>query len=207
MKPKPEWGREMKILPEFVKNTVIGGIIFLLPLGIAVFAIGELLDILSGVADKIAALLFPGAESTFLSSAISVALLVAVAFSAGLIASTGVGGNVSTKLQNFATGSIPGYAFIRQTVSEMSSVSEQVDDTEKLRIAKIDFGPFKRLGVVVDQISDEECVVYLPSAPSAFTGQVAIVRADQIKDIALKPSELMSAMRRLGRGLDRTNLG
>ena len=196
----------MKVLPEFLKNTLIGGIIFLLPLGIAVFAIGELVGVLNGVADQIAALLFPGSDAEFLPSAISVVLLVVAAFFAGLIARTSLGGNVSTKLQSFATANIPGYALIRQTMSEMSGGSEQVADDEKLRIAKIDFGSFKRVGVVIDQIGEDECVVYLPGAPSAFTGKVVIVRADQITDIALSSTELMSAMRHLGLGLDRTNL-
>ena len=70
----------MKVLPEFLKNTLIGGIIFLLPLGIAVFAIGELVGVLNGVADQIAALLFPGSDAEFLPSAISVVLLVVAAF-------------------------------------------------------------------------------------------------------------------------------
>lgn len=197
----------MKILPEFVKNTLIGGVIFLLPLGIVIFAIGELLDILSGVADEIAAVLFPGADTAFLPSLIAVGILVVLALTAGLIARTSVGSGLSNKLHRYGSANIPGYGFIRETLSQMSGGAEEIADGEELRIARIDFGPISRLGVVMDQISDDECVVYLPSAPSIFTGDVAIVRMDQVTETTLKPTELMSAMRHLGRGLDRTNLG
>jgi hypothetical protein len=62
------------------------------------------------------------------------------------------------------------------------------------------------IGFLVERLPDGRGVVYLPGAPSAFTGSVAIMDADRITTTTLSAADVMSRMRRLGAGLH-TSLG
>ena len=53
----------VSVFSNFMKKTIIGGIIFLIPLALLLFAAGELFDALSGISDKIGDVLFPNSDA------------------------------------------------------------------------------------------------------------------------------------------------
>jgi len=191
----------MKILVEIIKNTLLGGIIFLLPLGIIILISGELFSALDGISDALGDLVFPHLDLPILSGLITTVILLTSCFFAGLLAKTRLGMKITTKLDSQAIKNIPGYGIIRQIIQGTSSLPAQMDDADRLRIVKVNLGSSSRFGVVGSQPGDQDIVVFLPSAPSVFKGIVVIVKPEQITDTSMTLGDLMGGMNSLGRGL------
>jgi len=196
----------MSIFLDFAKKTVIGGLIFLLPLGLAVFAIGELMDLVSGLSDRLGDLLFPNSDAPIISLLISASLLLTVAFLAGLLATTALGDSLYERFEKVAKSAIPGYSVIRQTVSDMSGSSRHITASGNERIVKVRLGQVERFGYLSDQLANGDMVVYLPSAPSVFTGIVVLVKPELVSETTVDSSQLMRAMGMLGHGLDEKDI-
>ena len=192
----------MSFLLEFVRKTLIGGVVFLLPLGIVIIVLGELMDAVNGLGDEIGETFFPNSEGDFFPIVITAGVIIAMAFIAGLMATTAMGEKANSKFELFAQSAIPGYAVVRQAVTEVSGGSPQVDSEIAVRIVKVDLGTMSCFGYLVDQLSNGEQVVFLPGAPSVFKGRVIVVKPDQIEETSLESTTLMNAMQQLGHGLE-----
>jgi uncharacterized membrane protein len=192
----------MSFLLEFVRKTLIGGVVFLLPLGIFVVVLGELMDALSGLGDEIGNSFFPNSEGRLLPILITIGVIITMAFIAGLVATTAMGEKANSKFELFAQSAIPGYAVVRQAVTEVSGGAPRVDSEMAVRIVKVDLGTMSCFGYLIDQLSNGEQVVFLPGAPSVFKGHVIVVKPDQIAETSLDSTTLMKAMQQLGHGLE-----
>jgi uncharacterized membrane protein len=56
-------------------------------------------------------------------------------------------------------------------------------------------------GFLMEGAGEAEAVVFLPNAPSAFSGSVAVVALDRIEPTDLSVTDVLNAMRSLGVGL------
>lgn len=191
----------MHSVSDFVKNTVLGGVFFLLPLALLIFLGGELLNAMSGISGSVSNLFFPGSDYPVTRTAISVMILLTMAFVAGLVGRTALGSAFSGKLDRLAAANVPGYALIRQSLQGMAGLSEQLDEKEKLRIVRVNIGQVEQIGLVAGSADGLEFLVYLPDAPNVMKGRLVIVGPDQISETSLEPRELLFAMNNLGRGL------
>jgi len=191
----------VSVFSNFMKKTIIGGIIFLIPLALLLFAAGELFDALSGISDKIGDVLFPNSDAPIISFLISLAILLGAAFVAGLLAVSGFGSRLGDKTHQIATKNVPGYAAIRQIIVSIIDGNNDVSNVEKIRVVKVDLGHIERFGMVVEQTGEDEFVVFLPGAPSAFSGIVVIVNSAQMTDIDMKLDKLILGLSMRGRGL------
>jgi len=192
----------MSFFLEFVRKTLIGGVVFLLPLGITVMVLGELMDALNGLGDEIGNSFFPNSEGNFLPILITAGVIIAMAFIAGLAATSAIGEKANSKFELFAKSAIPGYAVMRQAVTEVSGRAPQVDSEMEVRIVRVDLGTMSCFGYLVDELLNGEQVVFLPGAPSVFKGHVVVVKPDQIAETTLESTTLMKAMQQLGHGLE-----
>ena len=69
-------------------------------------------------------------------------------------------------------------------------------------MVQIVFDDYTAIGFVIERRHDE-AIVFLPGAPSALSGSVALVKAERLIETKLTPKDVMVAMRRLGAGLPR----
>ncbi len=192
----------MKIFLEFVRNTAIGGIVFLMPLGVLIFVLKQLFGALNGFSDGLGATLFPNSEWPFLTVLISTIILIGAAFIAGLLARTEFGGSFSSAFDKFGVSNIPGYALVRDTIAGLSGQPIELAEDEQIRVVRVQQGGWTRFGVIAGDFSDTEKIVYLPGAPSAFKGSVAVVPNDQISEAAISGMQLVQSLGQLGRGLN-----
>lgn len=195
----------MKIFPEFLKNTLIGGVVFLLPVAFLFFLFSELFDLVGGLAGTFGEAFFPNSNDLIVSWVISVVLLLGTAFVAGVLARTAIGGKLSGRVTRFAAGNVPGFSMIRQAILRISGDPDEDLNAENVRVVKVRWGNVERFGIVVGQPTGEEIVAFLPGAPNAFAGITVIVTPDQITDTTMQPIQLINGLLSLGRGLENFN--
>jgi uncharacterized membrane protein len=185
----------------FVKSTLIGGIVFLLPIGIVVIVLGKLLGYSRRIGDAAHARLFPGADSDFVPMLIAACVLVATAFAAGAFARTRLGLRIFSWLEGLILARVPAYTILRQTIGDMAGGAEHLSGASAASVVHVRFDDYSALGFLIERRPDDTAIVFLPGAPSALTGTVVQVDADRLIDTALSPADVVQGMRRLGAGV------
>lgn len=191
----------MKTAMGFFRKTLIGGVLFLLPLGIIIFVFGELFEISEKFADEVQDIVLPSADSPLVPLLIAVGTLVAVAFTAGLFATTSLGRSIFQKAERIGGSTIPGYSVIRQMVADVSGGAALLAGNQEVLVVKLEAGGVARFGFLVDRTMSGDLVVFLPGAPTALSGTVVVASAQQVTETSIRSSDLMATLQKLGNGL------
>jgi uncharacterized membrane protein len=191
----------MLALLRLLKATLVGGILFLLPIGITLVVFGKLLAISMHASQIMHDRLFPGYDSTIVPLVIAIGVLVLIALLAGLFARTPLGRSLFIKLEGAVLARLPIYTILRQMLVDMADSADRLAGQGELKVVRVRFDDLTQIGFVVDRIPGEGIIVYLPGAPSALSGTVVLVEAERVTETALEPKQVMASMRRLGAGI------
>lgn len=191
----------MQAIVGTLKSLLIGGLVFLLPVGIVIVVFGKLLAISRQVAAKVEQALFPGAGSPVLMLLIAILILLAIALAAGVFAQTRTGRTTFSTLEATVLARLPIYTILRQMIADMSGGVDQLSGEREARVVAVQFDDQVQIGFFVDETPGGQVIVYVPGAPSALSGTVTIVEADRVRPTDITPTEVMAGMRRLGAGM------
>lgn len=183
---------------KFIKTTVVGGVLFILPLMLIIVLIEKAIHLLSGPIHKILPM-FEGyhvAGVTMISLATLLGLVL-ICFLAGLLAKTDAASNALTAIEEKVLGNLPGYQLFKDVSSRVAGVDKE-DDT---KVGMIEEGDGWRLCLVLETVGDW-ATIYMPDGgPAGGTaGEVRLMPTAQVvvTDVTWLP--LLATLRRGGRG-------
>jgi uncharacterized membrane protein len=184
-----------------IKTTLVGGIFFLIPFGLLLLVAQELLDLALVITAPFTDLLkvddFLGIA---LANIIAWATIIIACFLAGLLAKLAVISKYSGKIDEFMSGLIPGYRFIKTKISGLL-VSES-DVAQTLFPVTVRMAGGERYGFRINEDPNEaKHTVFLPGAPNPENGYVMIFATEDVTEADRLPSEIIMAMMHYGRGL------
>ncbi len=183
---------------QFTKTTVIGGIIFLVPIVVFVAVIGKGLEFTSKLAQPLVDSI--AVESTgdlLFVHLLAVAMLILICFVAGLLGRTAVAKKLIDVLEGNVLSKIPAYALMKTKTQSMLSA----DDIEDMAPVVVRFDDSWQIAFEIERIESKNCVaVFLPSAPDPWSGSVCVVTADRVKPLDLSLPIAAKIAKRLGRG-------
>ncbi len=186
----------MKNIWSFLKTTLIGGFLFLLPVAFTVF----LLEKAGGVVLRLIRPLIRRLpfESTALETILAVLILVSLAFLAGLSAKTSLGKSAVGWLENGILRLFPGYTLYK-------TLAKSAGDKETCYPAALGyFGDGNwQLCLIIEQHENGYKTVYAPSAPNPTSGNVSVLPSDQVLKLDVPINSLMNCMRQIGVGSGR----
>ena len=181
----------------FLKTTVLGGILFLVPIVIFIVVIGKALQLINMVAAPMAKLLpidtFGGMG---IAQLIALGLLVLTCFIAGLAARTAVARGLVQSLETNVLDKIPAYALMKAKTGSVLTP----EDTRDMQPVLIQFDDSWQVGFEVEKTGDGNSLVFLPGAPDPWSGSVCVVAAERIQPLPLHIREVSGLMKRLGKG-------
>jgi uncharacterized membrane protein len=153
----------MKVVVEFVRSTVLGGVVFLIPLVVVLLLLREALE-LAGTVFAPVARLFPLHPILGVTGATVVAVvgLIVVCFVAGLIARTAAGRAAAEPLERTVLRRVPGYAFVRTFTRGLAGLQGEKDVT--VALAWIEDAWV--LSFVLERHTSGLHTVFVPSAPT-----------------------------------------
>lgn len=184
----------------FVKTTVLGGLIFLTPIVLLAAIVGKGLSLVHGLA-KPALQLLP-IETVFGAATIhvvSVVLLILLCFLAGLYSRTAGAGRLGNWLEKSLLEKIPTYPLLRAKLRS----ALQPEQMETLQPVMVRFDDSWQFALLVEQVKPDASLVFLPGAPDAWSGSVCIVSADRVEPLELSVQRVNQLMKRLGEGAAR----
>ncbi|VVP66161.1 hypothetical protein PS918_00306 [Pseudomonas fluorescens] len=183
---------------KFIKTTVLGGLLFILPLVLIIVLIEKAIHLLQGPVQKLVPM-FSGynvAGVTLVSVATLVGLVV-MCFLAGLLARTAIAKRAVDAVEDKVLGNLPGYQLLKDATARIAGM----DNEEGSRVGMIAEGEGWRLCLVLDAAGDW-LAIYMPDGgPAGGTaGEVRLIPASQVVITDLPWLSLLGCLRRGGRG-------
>lgn len=183
-----------------LKTTLIGGVLFLVPFGILLLVLHEILMLALVVVDPIASL-FPADDYWGISLALvlAVLLILLLCFLAGLAARHAAVSGFSTRTEQFLEHLIPGYDMLRVRIAGALS-PEQASTGGK--VVSLTSAGLKRYGFLIEKLEDTgEALVFLPGAPDSESGVLGRVALSDLTFENIPTHRVHQAFRFYGRGL------
>lgn len=187
----------MAAVKSFLKTTVAGGLVFLVPLVVLVIVLRHAMRLVGPFADSIAAR-FPAHEiaGVAIATLVAVLLLVLVSFVAGLLARTAAGRKAVAWLENSLFGRLPQYRMLKAMAEGFAHVEGGRGLTPVL--VNVDLG--WQAGYQLESLQDGWVAVFLPQAPSPVSGNILYVPANKVRALNIPLREAMSLVRCMGVG-------
>ncbi len=180
----------------FFKTTVIGGLVFLVPVVVLVIILAKAAGLMMMVAEPMAAWLpIDAIGGVALANIIAILAVVLICFIAGLIARAAILRAIVGGLESKVLSKEPGYVIIKGMLSGL-----QEDDTHTLIPVLATFGDTARIGLEIEHLDDGRVVVMTPTPPNPWSGKVQIMAHEQVKRLDLPMTAYMENIERFGQG-------
>ena len=187
---------------QFIKTTVFGGVVFLVPVVILVILIGKAMAFSQKIAAPIAEYLpFGPVANLVLVDVLGLALIILICFFGGLAAKSQRVANWVTSIEETFLSKIPVYSVIKGTVSN----TLQLDEMEGMKPVIAHFDDCSQVGYEVERSPGGKVTVFLPGAPDAFSGSVNYFTEDRVTPVDANLLSAVKVMKGFGKG-SRDNL-
>ena len=179
-----------------IKTTLIGGLIFLIPMVFVVAVVGKAIQIMQSVAVPLGKLIpVESVAGIAIVPILTTLILILSCLLAGVLARSSVGQRVYKKLDTVLLQMIPGYAWVKG----MTGGIRDEDADEVLKPVLVRFDDQFQLAFEVDRAADGLVAVYLPGAPDPRAGTVSYVTSDRIQPVAAGVKAVTKVCKNLGR--------
>ncbi|HLE25851.1 MAG TPA: DUF502 domain-containing protein [Thermodesulfobacteriota bacterium] len=187
----------MKPVVDFMKTTIVGGLLFLVPAVLIILLVKNALGFATKILKPIEKLLpiedMAGVAVEHLLAVVSILL---VCFLAGLAARTRLGARISAAFERAIARKIPGFGLIKSATGEVANIQSQSDIC--VALARIEDAWV--LSFIVEKLDNGLLVVFVPSAPTPFAGSVYYLTEDRVKRLDAPVLTGMKVITRLGVG-------
>jgi uncharacterized membrane protein len=183
----------------FLKTTIVGGVLFLLPLAVVLMLLGYALRLASMVAQPISdrlQLQWSDAAGVGAVTILSALVLVIVSFGAGITARTYLGKYITRWFENSLLGRLPQY----QMVKSMAEGLAQLENASGIKPALISIEGGWQIGYLLEPLENGWLSVFLPQAPTPMSGNVMYFPADRVRPLSITMVEAMTIIKRIGVG-------
>ena len=183
-------------LTDFLKATIVGGLLFLLPVALVLIVLRRAMQVAGKAAQPISALLPDALTGAVVATGLAVLLLVLVSFLAGLVARTNAGRRTMRLFENSLLGGIPQY----QLVKGMAEGLAQVENAEGVKPALVSIEGGWQIGYLLEPLENGWVTVFLPQAPTPMSGTVMYLPADRVRPLDIPMVKAMSIVKHIGVG-------
>ncbi|HET9686131.1 MAG TPA: DUF502 domain-containing protein [Pseudolabrys sp.] len=191
------WQREAESPIKVLKTTIVGGLLFLLPLVLVVLLLSHALRFAGKAVGPISEFLTldkvfgPAAEES-----LAVLILVFISLAAGLIARTRFGRDIMRRTENSFLGGLPQYRLVKSVAEGFA----QIENAENLKPVLVNIEEGWQIGYLLESLQTGWVVVFLPQAPTPMSGNVMYLPEGRVRPLAISMVETMSLVKHMGIG-------
>lgn len=186
----------MRGIFEIIKSTIVGGILFLLPLIILIVIVEKAIQLAQKVFGPLMTKVSDGSVlGISLATFASVVALLLLCLVAGLVARTMIAQKLVSRLEDSILGRIPVYGFIKSAAEGITGVEN--DESMKAVAVRLDDNTMVGL-LTAEQEGQDLVAVYFPGAPTPLSGSVLYVERSRVTPIDAATIDVFAAMKRIG---------
>jgi uncharacterized membrane protein len=182
----------------FLKTTALGGVIFLLPLIVIGTLLGQVVQVILGVANALSKTLpIDSPRGWTLLVLLAIGVVLAACFVAGFVARWTLGQRLTAWLEKNLTLFFPRYVIVKARMA--GSIGGDHAKSE-LKPVLVRFNEVSRMAFEVERAQAGLVTIYLPGAPDPWAGTVAFVEENRVRALEIDFSEALASFERLGYG-------
>jgi len=186
----------MKRALAFIKATLLGGLIVVLPAWLAVLLVLKALGHLEIFVKPVSSHL---PQTIGHPRIIAILVLIGLCFLVGVVIQTAIGRKAERAAERAVLEKIPGYTTLRSLASRLSDHSE----TTSFQPALVEIEEALVPGFIVEQHSGNRCTVFIPSVPTPMAGAVYIMDNNRVHPLDLPAVSVMQCISKWGGGSDK----
>lgn len=187
----------MQAIRRFAKATIIGGLLFLIPVAVALVMLRHALEFTRKLAQPIAAHLPEGVVAGVgVATIIAVLILLLVCFVAGLVAQTGAGKRIMEWIEATVLGGMPQYQMIKSMTQGLAHL-EQSDGIKPILVG-IDDG--WQIGYLLERLENRWLVAFVPQAPTPMSGNIVYLPEHKVRPLDISLVEAIGIVKHMGIG-------
>ena len=183
----------MRYAREFVTSTLVGGLLFVVPVYLAVLLLLKGMKSVGGLVRPFTALLPDWVPAERL---LSLLVVLTLCFLVGYLLRTQWGRAARERLEVVLFGKLPGYGLIRSLTQRMAG-----DSSESAWMpALIELEEALVPGFVIEPLDDGRFTVFVPSVPTPLAGAVYILTAERVHILDVPFTQAVRSISRWGSG-------
>lgn len=186
----------MKPILSFIRDTITGGILFLLPIVLIIMILKRAHEILSKIVTPIADLMpdiFLGLDG---SRVLVIVIMVLLCFCSGLLFRSRWIKDRIGSLENGFLSFLPGYSLMKSVTSDAIGH----DNSQNLSPVVVEDNGSSRIGFITEEKGDL-CVVFFPEPLKSDSGEVLIMPKSSVRKIKAPTNKITLSMKQFGKGL------
>jgi len=181
----------------FLKTTLVGGLLFLVPVVLLIVVLRHALTFAGKVAAPIAAT-FPVTQVAGIGVVTLVAALVLllIAFLAGLLARTTPGRRVTHWFEESILGGLPQYRMVKSMAEGLA----QIEGGHGMHPVLVLIDEGWQLAYRLEDLPGDWVAVFVPQSPTPMSGSVMYVAAHRVRPLHISMAEAMKLVKSVGVG-------
>ncbi len=183
----------MKPVFAFLKTTLIGGLLMLLPSWLLILLVAKAVGFIKSLAAPLVTRL---PKTINFPTLIAVLLLLLVCFLTGLIMRTALGRRGADAIESHLLKRIPGYTFLRGLTHRFAGDKEE----ESFAVCLAAIGDTLVPALLVEEHPGEQCTVFVPSAPTPGVGVIYIIPRERVHVVDVALTHALGCVTRWGVG-------
>jgi uncharacterized membrane protein len=187
-------------LKEFLKTTLLGGALFLLPVALILFILSYALrwakDVARPIADGLHIDRFGGVADFVAVTALSVVILILISFAAGIVARTAVGKRISRWSEASIFSHLPQY----QLMKSMAEGLAHIESASGLKPALVNIEDGWQIGYLLEQLENGWVAVFLPQSPTPMSGNIMYFPLHRVRPLGITMVQAASIVKAIGVG-------
>ncbi len=182
---------------QFIKTTILGGVIFLIPFVVVIAVLGKAHQIMMLVAEPMSDWIpIEEVGGIALANVLALVAIVMSCFLFGLMAKS-VPAKKIYRTVDATLASVPGYAFVKGFADSISRSEEHAKSFIPV-IARFDDSA--QISFEIERTPEGTVVVYLPGAPNPWSGTVVHLEQSRVEKLDMSVADAVKSIQSLGRG-------
>ena len=183
----------------FLKNTITGGLLFLVPIGALIIILAKIVPIAQKVTDPLTEIIpiesIAGLKMPVLLTSL---LILLICFVAGLLANTRAANRLVAGLEDTLLEKIPGYSLLKSMGEDLVSI----EGSSTNQVVLVRFDDAWQFGLKVDNISNgKQTAVFIPDSPTPQTGGLFVVDSSRVQSTDLSINQVLVCLKNRGTGV------
>lgn len=190
----------MSKVKEFLKTSLLGGVVVILPVAILVSVTMWIFRLVTGMIAPLTRLLIKDSQlNGFAADVIVIILILAACFFVGVLVRTRLGGFLYRVLETRILKLAPGYSMIKETVLQLFG-SRENSPFSSVALARL-FGNDTRVtAFITDKHADGSYTLFVPTGPNPTSGLIYHVDGRYVEPVDVPVQDAMRTIISCGAG-------
>jgi len=189
----------MKRIKDFLKTSLLGGLVVILPVAILIFVFKWIFNLVTNMVQPLTDLVMTRSQmQEILADILVIAVILTLCFVIGVFVRTRLGKWIFQTLENKILKIAPGYSLIKETV--MQFVGSKKSPFSSVALVQIFANETLASAFVTDTHEDGSYTVFVPTGPNPTSGNIYHLAARFVHPVDVPVEDAMRSILSCGAG-------